>query len=457
MMALFPVQVAAKSAANGRKKYGYFLEMGLGKTLLTLTEFDELVKADKVDIMMIFCPNSLISTWKREHDKHGFTYVIHTKPERVPDGPCIVIYNYESIIATPGKMIPIILANNRVYGAFDESVQMKNHRSVRWKYASKWAHLFTYVRLLSGRPMVQSPMDLWTQLTLLGGAVSPSPYAFRNRYCKMGGWMNKQVVGSLDKEGLREITKSVSFMATKAQWTDLPDKLYTDRAYLMTKEQQQIYDKMFRDMVVELVNKSIMVEQAVHKFSKLQQIGSGFMFDEHGEATPLMEFKDVPKVKVLDEILEETEGKVIIFAHYRPSVEALAAHYGGPVLRGGMKEHEIQAVIDEFNNGPGQPLVAQLAASKYGLTLLGNSDRRCNTTVYFENNYSLDARIQSEDRNHRHGQVNNVLYIDLIGCAQDRKIISALQRKDSLSRTILGIAGVEDEEARDFEESDHDS
>lgn len=269
--------------------------------------------------------------------------------------------------------------------------------------------------------------------------------------------MNKQVVGTLDKEGLREVMKAVSFTATKAQWTDLPDKLYTDRAYQMTADQEKIYATMFRDMVVELANKSIMVEQAVHKFSKLQQIGSGFMFDEHGESTPLMDFDRVPKVLLLDEILEGVEGKVIIFAHYRPSVEALALKYGGPVLRGGMKEHEIRDVIIEFNEGPGQTLVAQLAASKYGLTLLGNANRRCNTTVYFENNYSLDARIQSEDRNHRHGQINNVLYVDLIGCAQDRKIISALQRKDNLSRAILGIAGVKDEESRDFEEVDHSS
>lgn len=456
-MTLFPVQVAAKSAANSRKKYGYFLEMGLGKTLLALTEFNELEQAGKVDVMMIFCPNSLISTWKAEIRKHGFTYDIYTKLDIVPDAPYIVLYNYESIIATPGRTIPLILANYRTYGVFDESVQVKNHRSARWKHISKWMHHFMYVRLLSGRPMVQSPMDLWSQLTLIGGDVSTSPYAFRNRYCKMGGWMNKQVVGTLDKEGLRAIMKRVSFTATKSEWTDLPDKLYTDRSYLMTSEQQRIYDKMFRDMVVELVNKSIMVEQAVHKFSKLQQIGSGFMIDERGEAIPIMEFNKVPKVLLLDEILEETEGKVIIFAHYRASVEALALKYGGPVLRGGMKSDEIQAEIDEFNDGPGQTLVAQENAFKYGITLLGNSDRRCNTTVYFENNYSLDTRIQTEDRNHRHGQINNVLYIDLVGSPVERKITGALQRKDSLSRTILGIAGVEDEQDRDFEESDHDS
>jgi SNF2 family DNA or RNA helicase len=352
----------------------------------------------------------------------------------------VVLYNYEAIINSPGKHIADILKMHRAYAVFDESVQIKNFKAVRWtKGIQRWEHLMRYVRLLSGRPMVQSPMDLWTQLTLLRGQVSPSPYAYRNTYCRMGGWMNKEVIGTMNPDRLTEILNAVSIVATKKQWTDLPEKLYTSRNYVMTELQHQIYNKMYKDMIVEIKSRPISVQQAVHKYSKLQQVGSGFMFDESGEEVPIMDFDKVPKLKVLEEILEQMEGKVIVFAHYRPSVEALSKHFKCPTIRGGMKEEEIKNVIDEFNNGNNQVFVGQLAAAKYGLTLLGHPGMPCHTTVYFENSYSLDARIQSEDRNHRHGQKNSVLYIDLMGTAVERKIIRALQHKDDISRLVMGM------------------
>jgi SNF2 family DNA or RNA helicase len=332
-----------------------------------------------------------------------------------------------------------LLANYRVYGVFDESVQIKNFKSVRWKRISKWHNSFAYVRLLTGRPMVLSPMDLWSQMTILKGQISTSPYAFRNTYCRMGGWMNKVVIGVINGEQLTERLAAISWTATKRQWTDLPEKLYTTRNYELTSVQKQLYKKMFNDMLVEIADKPISVNQAVHKYSKLQQIGSGMMIDEQGEATPIMEFKEVPKVQLLDEILEGVSGKIIVFAHYRASVEALSAYYACPTLRGGMSEDEISRVVNEFNNGDSRVLIAQVAAAKYGLTLLGNDKLLCHTTVYFENTYQLDARIQSEDRNHRHGQHNAVLYIDLVGTPVDAKIIRSLQTKDDLSKTILGI------------------
>jgi SNF2 family DNA or RNA helicase len=442
MTILFPVQKAAYDKGKGKERFGYFLEMGLGKTLLVLHEFAELLDAGEADIMMVFCPNSLISTWKDEIKKHQFEFETVTKPDssREVKRGSVVLYNYEAIINSPGKHIADILKIHRTYAVFDESVQIKNFKAERWtKGIQRWEHLLKYVRLLSGRPMVQSPMDLWTQLTMLHGQVSSSPYAFRNTYCRMGGWMNKQVVGTMNPERLTQILNAVSIVATKKQWTDLPEKLYTSRNYTMTELQHQTYNKMYRDMIVEIKSQPISVQQAVHKYSKLQQVGSGFMFNESGDAVPIMEFEKVPKLKVLEEILDEMEGKVIVFAHYRPSVEALSKHFKCPTIRGGMTEHDIKDVIDEFNNGDSRVFVGQLAAAKYGLTLLGHPAMPCHTTVYFENSYSLDARIQSEDRNHRHGQKNSVLYIDLMGAAVERKIIRALQHKDDLSRLIMGM------------------
>ena len=90
-----------------------------------------------------------------------------------------------------------------------------------------------------------------------------------------------------------------------------------------------------------------------------------------------------------------------------------------------------------FNKGNANVMIAQLTAGKYGHTLLGTKENPCHTTIFYENNYDLDARVQAEARNHRHGQNYPVTYIDMIGTKLDKKIIGALQKKLSMALTII--------------------
>lgn len=417
-MELMGAQLAALEKCAYRRKFAYFLEPGLGKTLLSLYEFNKLYQEGVVDVMVVICPNSLIANWKAEVTKHGFTFDTVVKPDglmQVKPGT-VALYNYESLIAKAGELIPKVLKTHRGYVVFDESVQVKNFRSARWKAINSWRGVMEYTRILSGRPMVQSVMDLWSQLTLVGADINSSPYAFRNQYAIMGGWQGKVVTGARNMEYLQARMDTVSFKAKKQDWLDIPEKIYTTRQYEMSGDQAKLYKQMKNDMVVELSGENVSVMQKVHAINKLQQIGSGFMINETGSPLPIMPFNTVPKVKVLDEVIEETPGKIIVFAHYRESVKALHEHLGGALISGGMTEEEIADNSNMFNNNPDcRVMVAQLAAAKYGHTWLGNEEMRCHTTVYFENSYSLDARIQSEDRNHRIGQRNPVLYVDMVG------------------------------------------
>ena len=446
MTALMGAQKAALEKCNFRKQFAYFLEPGLGKTLLCLHEFDCLYQTGQVDIMVVVCPNSLIANWRAEVAKHGYSFSVLVKPDgmfEVKPGT-VVLYNYESLIAKAGDMIPKALKTHRGYVVFDESVQIKNFKASRWKAVNSWRAAAAYTRILSGRPMVQSVMDLWTQLTLVGAGVAGSPYAFRNHYAILGGWQGKVVVGVKNFEQLQRVMDEISFKAKKEEWLDIPEKIYTTREYEMTADQKRLYQKMKNDMVVELSGENVSVMQKVHAVNKLQQIGSGFMIGEDEKVIPIMPFSQVPKVRLLEEILEETPGKVIIFAHYRTSVEALHRHLGGSIISGGMTEEEVAHNSDLFNNGDNTVLVAQLAAAKYGFTWLGKDGNRCSTTIYFENSYSLDARIQSEDRNHRIGQRNAVVYNDLVGSAIERRIIKILQDKDDISKAVMEITSGKD-------------
>jgi hypothetical protein len=110
-------------------------------------------------------------------------------------------------------------------------------------------------------------------------------------------------------------------------------------------------------------------------------------------------------------------------------------------IRGGMKTHEIEEQKNAFQADPScRVILLQAAAGKYGHTLLGGSDRddHCSTTIFFENSYSLDTRSQLEDRSHRHGQTaNSVLYLDLYATSMDKKVVKALQRKQSIFEAIF--------------------
>jgi SNF2 family DNA or RNA helicase len=145
----------------------------------------------------------------------------------------------------------------------------------------------------------------------------------------------------------------------------------------------------------------------------------------------------------LSSILEETDGKVIIWANYRYDIQRiekmLKEAYGENSVGtyyGGVEQAERERVIDEFQN-PDSPLrffVGNTQTGGYGITLTAAS-----TVVYYSNNYDLEKRLQSEDRAHRIGQTNKVTYIDIV-CEKtvDEKIVKALRKKQSIANLVLG-------------------
>jgi len=437
------VQIAALTAAKGRRRFAFFLEIGTGKTQVILAEFEAIRQRGSSNILLVVCPNTLISVWEDEIRKVGINLPIHIKPKTFTEvlPHSIVIYNIESIPASLGDVIESIVLANDVYFALDESVTIKNFKSKRWRAMQAWAFVPSYTRILSGFPQVQNPLDYYPQLRLVGGDVPRSPYAFRNRYCRMGGYKGKVIMGAMNEEQLGKIISDVSFQAKKKDWLDLPEQIYMVREYELTAKQRKLYDDMLQKFIVSVNNNVITTEQAVHQVQKLQQIGSGFIHDDAGQIETIVEVKDNPKMKALKELLEQIDGKAIIFAHYRETIKTLVEATGGNFIRGGMCREDIAETIRRFNEDENNlPIICQLTSAKYGLTLLGTDKIPCHTSIYYENNYSLDSRVQSEGRNHRIGQHFPVTYIDMIGTPVDRRVIAALKAKKKMADMILDLA-----------------
>jgi SNF2 family DNA or RNA helicase len=459
MTTLAPVQLEAITRADGRRGYAYYMEMGLGKSLTVLTEFKALKMCGTVERLVVICPNSFKGGWLSEISKHRtqLTAMLYEsgrkfEPSRKID---VLIINYEAV-RTPKGIEAILKFTDwgRVpsYLALDESIKLKNRNSRqaqsivgklrKGELKGGFTRIFKVVRLLSGKPMTQGPHDLWAQMIAIN-AMSMSYYGFQARYCRLGGWMDKQVVGVQNEEELQEKLAQVSFQAKKKDWLKgLPPKLYSTRRYVLTGALKRHYDEMEEDFLTYLKSDVVSVQIAVTKYEKLAQIQCGFIIKEDGEVEWIVEPEHNPRLGLLQEILdEEVTGKAVIVYRHKAVGELLTDHLkladGFAWIRGGMRPEQIQAEKDHFT-GRARVIFLQADAGKYGHTLVGTEAEPCGTMLFFENTYSLDTRSQIEDRIHRMGTVaESCLYVDLSGSDIDERITRALQRKQNMFEAIF--------------------
>jgi hypothetical protein len=360
----------------------------------------------------------------------------------------MLIVNYEAIRSEKTReFIRWLIRDKKGFMVLDESIQIKTHNSIQTKAALELSKLFYYVRILSGKPITQGPHDLWAQLRAIKKLEGWNFYSFRGRFCKMGGWQGKQVIGPKNEDQLAQMLEPHVFRASKVEWTDLPPKTYTTRSYNLTPNLMRHYKSMEEEFMVFLESDRVAVDVAITKYIKLAQIQSGFIINEDGEIKELVPPDENPRLKVLvDTIRDEVTGKVVIPYFHRYAGKILwdafkAAGWDPTAITGGMEPEEIEAHKLKFNTSKSsRVIICQIRAAKYGHTLLGLNDpeHRCATTMFFENTYSLDDRSQIEDRNHRFGQESDsVLYVDLVGTPLDARVIRALQNKESVFQSVF--------------------
>lgn len=458
-MQLLEVQKRALERSAGAAGFGYFMEMGLGKTLTAETDFLERVAEGNADRSIVICPNSFKGGWVTDAEKwqlpvdqmvfeSGSNAALYWA-NRATKYPKQLMVNYEAIRSeSTHSFLRQFMEGRKPFLIFDESIQLKGHNSQQTVAAIELQKYADYSRILSGKPITQGPHDLWGQMRAIKQLNGRNYYAFKTAFCKMGGFKMKQVMGAQNEDILAGLIEPHVFRATKAEWTDLPPKAYTEREYRLTPEMKSMYDSMYHDFVLWLnSDENVSVDAAITKYIKLAQIQAGWIYDEEGKVRWLVPDDRNPRLKaLLDTIDTEITGKVIIPYHHRPVYDQLLRALGGESncawIKGGMSSPEIEEQKRRFNEDKGvRYFLAQDVASKYGHTLLGIQDTaefRCSTMIFYENNYSLDTRSQIEDRPHRHGQTaESVLYLDLVGTPLDRDCVRALQRKESVFQAVF--------------------
>lgn len=455
-MDLMRVQEAALQNGRGKPGFAYFCEMGLGKTLIALTEFKELVDQRAATRLVVVCPNSFKSGWVAEIEKHGFdfrTFIFESGndasndafiKEKYTKAPVLII-NYEALRKEYTQTyIRYFVGQRGAMLVLDESIQIKTYDSQQTKAALALSTMFKYRRVLSGKPITQGPHDLWAQMRAIG-AINTKYFPFKTTYCQMGGYKGKKVVGTQNEELLASLIDRFIFRASKKDWTDLPPKLYTSREYKLTPYLLSKYKSMEEEFVVWLNDtENVTVDTFITKYIKLAQIQSGFIIREDGSIEELVKPEDNPRFNLVKEIIEEANGKVIVPYIHRYTLGLLQralADYNPAFIKGMMEQSEIEEQKRRFNNDNGcRAILVQTRAGKYGHTLLGDQKGgdKCSTMVFAENSYSLDDRSQIEDRMHRHGQTaEHCLYVDVWGTPLDRRMTAALQAKENVAQAAF--------------------
>ena len=463
-------QMTALEKSWNKESYAYFMEMGTGKTKVLIDNMAMLYDKGKVDGALIIAPKGVIGTWyNQEIPTHLPDHIENvsvlwqaniTKGQqeklnellKSSDKLHILIMNVEALSTSKGTdFAESFLRTHNTIMAIDESTTIKNSAAKRTKNILKLAPQSKYRRIMTGSPITKNPLDLYSQCEFLSPWLLDfaSYYAFRNRYAEMKTIHAKgrsiQVVNFFKNIGeLSEKLKGFSYRVLKEDCLDLPDKIYVKRNVTLTEEQSKLYKQM-KTMALAILNgKQTTTVTVLTQLMRLHQITCGHFTADDGTTQNIKS----NRINELMNVLEEVEGKAIIWANYQKDMfeikKAIEKEYGeGSVVDyyGLTPQENRQPNIKRFQEDPEcRFFIGTPQTGGYGITLT-----QANTVVYYSNGYDLEKRLQSEDRAHRIGQKKSVTYVDLISEETvDEKIVKALRKKINIASEVLG------EELRDW-------
>jgi SNF2 family DNA or RNA helicase len=441
-----------------------FCEMGTGKTKIAI-DYACALWAYGFRSVVVICPKSIRFNWRREIEMHStvkFSVHVHkTTREKAlmafDDGEALhwLIISTEALSQgrAEGQVLKWLAkrpAGHPALAVADESSAFKSHRSNRTKAVIRIGQQTERRLILTGTPVSLGVTDLFSQFQFLHEEVLGVGdfTAFKMRYCEMGGFEGKQIVGY---KNLDEVLSNIGpyvFQARKAEvLKDLPPKLPAQaRMVEANPEQRRCYEDLRRRFAYEFEDErkggltKVVVQNTLEKMLRLHELANGIRSTpiDQGAKRPRYEKEWISDAKVSEllRVLEDTDASVVIWCQYLLEQarvqQAISQAYGRPslaYLAGGQTEEERTRAIDQFQSGETRFLVGSPRVGGMGINLTRGS-----LAIYTSNSFNLIDRMQSEDRLHRKGQKKSVGYIDLITEGTiDETINLALSEKRSFA------------------------
>ena len=457
-------QLKALEMSWNKEVFAYFMEMGTGKSKVLLDNISMLYDKGKINGALIVAPKGVYKNWfDSEIPIHMVNHIekktvlwqalINKKQQDKLDTLFknevdlhILIMNVEAFSTKKGlDFAAKFLSCHNALVAIDESTTIKNPGAQRTKNILRLSKLSKYRRILTGSPVTKSPLDLYTQCEFLDEYLLDfsSYYAFRTRYALMktanfNGRSVQIVTGYKNLAELSEIVKKFSYRVLKDDCLDLPPKTFMKRIIQLSPEQKRVYSQMKSMALAELNGKMTTTFNAITQIMRLQQITCGHFKADDGS---MQEIKNNRITELMD-LLEEVEGKAVIWAHWRHDITTIVREiekeYPGSVMTyyGDTTTDDRQKAIREMQDPESKIrfLVGTPQTGGYGITLTGAS-----TMIYYSNGYDLEKRKQSEARIDRIGQEKPMTYIDILAeDTVDEKIVKALRKKVDIATQVMG-------------------
>lgn len=442
----------AKTPGGG---FGELFEMGCGKTLTTIAVAGALYNLGKIDRVLVVAPTSVCSVWP--HDLNQFAtfpwearVLLGDKKKRLKalneleNWPFkalrIAVINYESTHRE--GIFEALAAYKPDLIVCDESQRIKNPSAAQSKALHKLGDAAPFRMILSGTPVQNNAVDLYSQYRFLDPAVyGANFYAFKNRYCIMGGYGQHQIVGYRNMDELVEKEHSVAYRVTKEECLDLPQQTFINRYVQFTDAEQAIYEQLRKSSFLELeTGENVTATTILTMYLRLMQLTGGFLTaDESTRPKQVNTAKLDALADIVDDYVVDAGKKLVIFARFRAEIAAIEnllrlrkIQYGS--IYGDVPMEERGKIVEDFQTNPDTKVfVAQIQTAGLGITLHAAS-----AAVFYSYDYNYANYAQALARIHRIGQRLPVTYIHLVVDGSiDEKILAALENKEDMAKTVV--------------------
>lgn len=442
----------AKTPGGG---FGELFEMGCGKTLTTIAVAGALYNLGKIDRVLVVAPTSVCSVWP--HDLNQFAafpwearVLLGDKKKRLKalnelkNWPFkalrIAVINYES--THRDGIFEALAAYRPDLIVCDESQRIKNPSAAQSKALHKLGDAAPFRMILSGTPVQNNAVDLYSQYRFLDPAVyGANFYAFKNRYCIMGGYGQHQIVGYRNMDELVAKEHSVAYRVTKEECLDLPQQTFINRYVQFTDAEQAIYEQLRKSSFLELeTGENVTATTILTMYLRLMQLTGGFLTaDESTRPKQVNTAKLDALADIVDDYVVDAGKKLVIFARFRAEIAAIEnllrlrkIQYGS--IYGDVPMEERGKIVEDFQTNPDTKVfVAQIQTAGLGITLHAAS-----TAVFYSYDYNYANYAQALARIHRIGQRLPVTYIHLVVDGSiDEKILAALENKEDMAKTVV--------------------
>lgn len=452
-----------KVSKNG---FAFLMDMGTGKSYTLLHCIMDEYESGVIDAAIISAPSQVAQQWNNNQipdhidvENKNIKVVLWGANSKklesqlaallLHKGLSILIINPEAVVTQRGATyIRAFLAKRKTLIGIDESPCIKNPSAKRTKMFLKFGAMAKKRIIMTGTPITNSPMDAFSQFQFVEpGCLGQSNYvAFRNRYAitktmHVNGRKFENIVGYQRLDELQERIAAISFRVLKSECIELPPKIYEVREVKMRPKQEKYYLDMKNEMMAfldsgEIISAPIVLTQLL----RLRQASCNIYPSGDNLEYRIIEEEDTRIDEVIN-VIEESSGKALIWATFTPAVERIASkiaeRFGKEkvnFIHGSTSGKDREEIIKNFKFGSLDYLVMNPKTGGSGLDLW-----QASTVIYYNNDWSLDVRMQSEDRVHRIGQTKSVLYVDIVCKGTiDEKIIDAIKNKKSIALQITG-------------------